>query len=330
MLLPSLPSSRPACATTLVASSHARQRLVHHHGLVERADLVGEEAEGLLGLAHARDVLGDRHGAQDDAVVHDRRRGEHDGAARAVEPLDVHDHVREGPPVLERLRRRPVLGLQPLAGLRPECRVRLELVDRVHRPLAGPDLAEDVVAQQHLTIRGDDAEADRSGLDDGAQPRRLPGQRLLDAPLLADVAEGGHHTLHLAVLRPDDPGMHVGPDVVPVLVPVADLALERSLAQDVLAASRPRWSSGMAACSRSSLCRPIASSRVQPNSSLRRLVPEDHAELGVGGADGVVDVGQQVRLQGERGLRLLARVDVREHGERGRRTRPPRPARDCR
>ena len=68
----------------------------------------------------------------------DRRRGEHDRAARAVEPLDVHDHVREGPPVLERLRRRPVLGLQPLARLGPERGVGLELVDGVHRASRRP------------------------------------------------------------------------------------------------------------------------------------------------------------------------------------------------
>ena len=127
-----------------------------------------------------------------------------------------------------------------------------------------------------------------------------------------DVAEGGDRALQLAVLRPDHAGVHVGPDVVPVLVPVQDLALERPLAQQRPPARSSRVDSGMTACSRSLLGCPIASSRVQPNNSLRRLVPEDHAVRGVEGADGVVHVGQQVRLQAERGLRPGA-LETWEH-----------------
>ena len=234
MLLPSLPRSSVGLRHDVPGQLDAGERAVDHDRLVQGPDLLGEEPEGLLVLADAGDVLGDRHGAQDRAVVLDGRRGEHDRPPRAVEPLDVDHHVGGRPSVLQGLRRRPVLGLERYAGVRPVGLVRLESVDRVHRRLARPDLAQDVVARQHLAVGGHDPESDRGGLDDGAEPRRLPRQRLLGPLLLADVAERGDHALHLAVLGPDQARVHVRPDLASVLVPVAHLTAEGPFVQQRL------------------------------------------------------------------------------------------------
>ena len=68
-------------------------------------------------------------------------------------------------------------GLELLAGLRPVRLVGLELVDRVHRRLAHPDVAQDVVAHEDFAVGGHDPESDRGGLDDGPEPRGLPDVR---------------------------------------------------------------------------------------------------------------------------------------------------------
>ena len=280
---------------------------------MEGADLVGEEPQGLLRLAHAGDVLDDRHRAQDRAVVFDGRRREHDRPPRAIEAVDVDDHVRERAAGLQRLRRRPVFRVEPLAGLGPVRRVGLELVDRAHRRLAHPDRAQDVVAQEHLAVGRHDAEADRGGFDDGSESGCLPRQGLLGVLLLADVPERSHHAVDVAARGAYDVGVGVDPDPVSVLVPVVHLASERALSQQGLQRRVP-GRAGEGALRRSLLGRPIASSRVQPNSSSARSF--QYVTLNSSSRAG--SRRARCRASGparDRRFGRLARGDVGEHGE---------------
>ena len=317
MLLPSLPSSRPACATTLVASC----RLDSDWSIT-----TASWSERTWSVRKRRACSASRMRVMSWTIVTAPRTTSLStiGAVESTMVPRVPSNrsmstttSAKDSPVLERLRRRPVLGLQPLARLRPERRVGLELVDR-SAPASRPPRScggRRCAAGPHRPRRRcrDRPERPRRWRAGARPPRPSPpgcdaarrrrGRRPPDPP-------------RLTVLRPDDPGMHVGPDVAPVLVPVADLALERALAQDVLQRLVPAWTPGWRPAAGLSVCCPERLLAGPAEQLLRRLVPEDHAERRRrwrrwrrGRWPG------RCACREQRGLRLLARADVREHGE---------------